>query len=59
MQYIKEAICHVGHELGKLGPCLQGKPSTPMQQSYRPELDTSPILGTEHASYYASLIEVL
>jgi len=30
-----------------------------MQTSYRPELDTSPELGTSDASYYMSLIGVL
>jgi hypothetical protein len=59
MQYIKEAIRCIEHELQKTGECLLGKPPTPIQQNSRPELDKSPILGTEQANYYASLNWVL
>ncbi|MFN9957522.1 MAG: hypothetical protein ACK55I_30820, partial [bacterium] len=57
--YIKEAIRVLELELSKAGKTLRGKPSTPMQANYRPELDVSPILGPDQASYYMSLIGIL
>ena len=57
--YIKEAIHVLELELSKAGKTLRGKPSTPMQANYRPELDVSPILGPDQASYYMSLIGIL
>jgi hypothetical protein len=57
--YIKEAIKCLEMELAKVGKTLKGKPSTPMQPKYRPELDVSPILNPEQASYYMSLIGIL
>jgi hypothetical protein len=57
--YIKEAIKCLEMELAKAGKTLKGKPSTPMQPKYRPELDVSPILNPEQASYYMSLIGIL
>jgi len=56
---IKEAIKCLEMELAKVGKTLKGKPSTPMQPKYRPELDVSPILNPEQASYYMSLIGIL
>jgi hypothetical protein len=57
--YIKEAIRCLEIELQKSGKVLVGKPKTPMQQGYRPELDISPLLDEDQANYYASLIGVL
>jgi len=57
--YIKEAIRCLEIELQKAGKTLTGKPRTPMQQGYRPELDVSPLLDEDQANYYASLIGVL
>jgi hypothetical protein len=59
IQYLKEAIKNVEIELGKSNYCLKGKPSTPMQNGYHPELDVSQILGPEQANYYQSLIGIL
>jgi hypothetical protein len=58
-QYIKEAIRCVELELSKMGHTLKGKPSTPMQAGYRPELDVSAVLQPDQANYYASLIGIL
>jgi hypothetical protein len=58
-QYLKEAVKNVENELAKSNYVLRGKPNTPMQSGYRPELDISPILGPEQANYYQSLIGVL
>jgi hypothetical protein len=58
-QYLKEAIRNVEQELSKSGLCLRGKPNTPMQTGYRPELDVSPVLGPEQANYFQSLIGIL
>jgi hypothetical protein len=57
--YLKEAIRNLEVELAKLGLCLRGKPNTPMQTNYRPELDVSPILGPDQANYFQSLIGIL
>jgi hypothetical protein len=46
-------------ELEKSGLTLKGKPTTPMQLDYRPELDVLPLLGPDQANYYASLIGIL
>jgi len=59
VQYVKEAIKNVELELNKSNYCLRGKPTTPMQVGYRPELDVSPVLGPEQANYYQSLIGIL
>ncbi len=59
VQYLKEAIRNVEQELSKSGLCLKGKPNTPMQTGYRPELDVSPVLGPEQANYFQSLIGIL
>jgi hypothetical protein len=57
--YIKEAIRCLESELKKSGQRLQGKPVTPMTPGYRPELDVSPLLEPDQASYYMSLIGIL
>jgi len=57
--YLKDALRNVELELGKCRLSLRGKPNTPMQTNYRPELDVSPILGPEQANYYQSLIGIL
>jgi hypothetical protein len=59
MNYIKEALRNLEIELAKVGKTLKGKPATPMQANYHPELDISPILDPEQASYYMSLIGIL
>jgi len=59
MNYIKEALRNLEIELAKVGKTLKGKPATTMQANYRPELDISPILDREQASYYMSLIGIL
>jgi hypothetical protein len=58
-QYIQEAIRCLEVELTKANLRLVGKPSTPIQSNYRPELDVSPLLNAEQANYYQSLIGIL
>jgi hypothetical protein len=58
-KYIKEAIRCLEMELQKSGQRLGGKPPTPMTPGYRPELDVSPLLEEDQASYYMSLIGIL
>ncbi len=55
-RYLKEALRCLEFELAKSGLTLKGKPSTPMQSNYCPELDVSPFLDPQ---YYASLIGTL
>jgi hypothetical protein len=58
-QYLKEAVKNVEIELAKVNQTLKGKPNTPMQPGYRPEVDISSVLGSEQANYYQSLIGIL
>ncbi len=58
-KYVKEAIRCLELELGKSGQRLTGKPNTLMTPGYRPELDVSPLLEDDQASYYMSLIGIL
>jgi hypothetical protein len=59
VRYLKEAIKNLELELTRSNHVLHGKPSTPMQAGYHPELDISPVLGPEQANYYQSLIGIL
>ena len=59
-QYINEAVWNVEtwlSEKGKRG--LQQCAPTPMSYGYRPELDVSPELSPDNASYFQSLISIL
>ena len=61
-QYIQSAVRNVEEYLKKRGDgrwSLPAKAETPIQSTYRPELDVSPELDAEDASYYQSLIGVL
>lgn len=64
-QYVQQAVKNVEqyladcHLKGDKRFRIPARAATPMQTSYRPELDTSPELGTSDASYYMSLIGVL
>ncbi len=57
--YLKEAIRNVELELAKSNLTIVGKPSTPMQSDYSPELDISPLLDPDQANYFMSLIGIL
>ena len=61
-QYVQAAVKNVEDYLGKQDNPnwrLPKKADTPMQTSYRPELDVSPELGPTEAVYYMLLIGVL
>jgi hypothetical protein len=61
-QYVQSAVSNVESYLAKQDTMkwkLPNKADTPMQTSYRPELDVSPELGAIDASYYQSLIGIL
>ena len=61
-QYIQSAVRNVEEYLKKRGDgrwSLPTKSETPIRSTYRPELDVSPELDAEDASYYQSLIGVL
>ena len=57
--YIKSAVAEVERKLSEVGNKLANRISTPMTSGYRPELDSTPLLKPEQASYYQSLIGVL
>jgi hypothetical protein len=51
--YVKAAVTNVENELFKVGQRFTTRSGhTVMSQSYRPELDVSPVLGAEKANYY-------
>ena len=58
-QYVRAAVDNVETYLGQRGGKLPAKAETPIQTSYRPELDVSPELNPTDAAYYQSLIGVL
>ena len=61
-QYVQAAIKNVEEYLGKdQNPKMKlpTRAETPLQTSYRPELDVSPELGPVEAAYYQSLIGIL
>lgn len=64
-QYVQQAVANVEKYLEdrrRLGDDrfkIPARANTPMRTSYRPELDTSPELIGQDASYYMSLIGVL
>jgi hypothetical protein len=58
-QYIQAEVKNVEFQLSKTNLKLPSKVDTPIQLSYRPELDTSDELSPEQSSYYQSLIGIL
>ena len=61
-QYVRTAVQNVEEYLNEHGNGrwrLARKAETPMRAMYRPELDVTPVLEAEWASYYQSLIGVL
>jgi hypothetical protein len=57
--YVRRAVEEVERELGYVGQALKKKVVSPIASGYRPELDASPELNEQRASYYASLMGVL
>ena len=58
-RYVTEAVKNVERLLAKNGFKLPCKAETPLQTSYRPEIDTTPELSPTNAAYYQSLIGML
>jgi hypothetical protein len=58
-QYAHEAVNNVVNHLKKKGECLLCQVQTPLSYQYRPEIDVSPELDEDDASYYHSLVGVL
>ena len=58
-QYVKAAVKNVESYLDTIGQKLSAKADTPIQTSYRPELDVTEELEPQKASYYQSLIGIL
>ena len=57
--YVKRAVEEVERYLGQRGQQLKKKVVSPLASGYRPELDGSPELDDDRASYYGSLMGVL
>ncbi len=58
-QYVQAAVKNVELHLANVGQKLVQRQHTPIQTSYRPELDVSPELTPKEAVYYQSLIGIL
>jgi hypothetical protein len=58
-QYVQSAVNNVEEYLASKGEKLPYKAPTPLSSGYCPEIDVSPELGGEEASYFHSLIGVL
>ncbi len=58
-QYAQAAVKNVEDYLILKGEKLPYKAPTPLSSGYHPEIDVSPELGGEEASYFHSLIGVL
>lgn len=56
-EYLKNAIKTVESKLGK--PLQPGKISTPLEPTYHPEVDITPLLDDDRANYYQSMIGIL
>jgi hypothetical protein len=59
--YIKSAVANIETELTNQSPhkILRSKAYRPMRSGYRPEIDVTPLLTDDMASYYQGLIGVL
>ena len=57
--YVRRAVEEVERELARVGKQLKKKVVSPLASGYRPELDASPELDENRASYFASLMGVL
>jgi Reverse transcriptase (RNA-dependent DNA polymerase) len=57
--YLKQALKVVEDELALVGKSLKRKAPTPMASGYRPELDATPYLNPDRASYFMSLMGIL
>jgi hypothetical protein len=58
-QYVQSAVKNVEKYLEAQGKKLPAKAETPIQTSYRPEIDVTKELRAEESSYYQSLIGIL
>ena len=58
-QYVHAAVNNVREHLSNKGGNLPGRVQTLLSSKYRPEIDISPELGEDDASYYHSLVGVL
>ena len=58
-QYVQAAVKNVEQYLEKSGKSLKPKAIDVLPKGYRPEIDISPELGPQEASYFQSLIGVL
>jgi hypothetical protein len=59
LSYVKKAIGDVERELAEADMKLIPNAKTPLASGYRPELDTSPELGSKQLNYFQGLIGIL
>ena len=58
-QYVQAAVKNIEKYITKTDRKLPSKALTPIQTSYRPEIDTTPELNAIDSAYYQSLIGIL
>ena len=58
-QYVKAVVKNVEEYLTKQGKSLPAQAKYPLLNGYCPDIDISDKLGSDNASYYQSLIEIL
>jgi hypothetical protein len=58
-EYLTNAVKAVEEKVGRKLEGGKRKHQTPLDQSYRPEVDLSPLLEEDRASYYQSMIGIL
>jgi hypothetical protein len=58
-QYVRKAVKNIEKHLDRKGGKLPFKAETPIQTSFRPELDVTPKLNPTDAAYFQSIIEIL
>ena len=57
--YVARALADVEMQLHQAGKALKDNDDVPMTTGYRPEMDTSKELDTNHTNYYQGLIGIL
>lgn len=58
-QYVQSAVTNVENYLKSQNKSLPSKCKSPFSREYRPEIDVTPELNPQEASYYQSLIGIL
>ncbi|MFM7530855.1 MAG: Ty1/Copia family ribonuclease HI, partial [Nodosilinea sp.] len=58
-RYVKEALRVIKKKLDEYGMCLKAKTNTVLPSGYRPELDSTPELEEDEATFYMQAVGIL